>query len=54
VLKNGEIVETETCDELLARKGCYAELFTLQARFYTDKENREPAALPNEFKGDVI
>jgi ABC-type multidrug transport system fused ATPase/permease subunit len=39
VLKNGEIVETGSHDELLARKGYYAELFNMQAQFYTDKEN---------------
>jgi ATP-binding cassette subfamily B protein len=39
VLKNGSIVETGSHDELLARKGYYAELFTMQAQFYTDTES---------------
>ncbi|MDR2177555.1 MAG: ABC transporter ATP-binding protein/permease [Treponema sp.] len=39
VLKNGEIVETGSHDELLARKGYYAELFNMQAQFYTGTEN---------------
>jgi ABC-type multidrug transport system fused ATPase/permease subunit len=39
VLKNGEIVETGSHDELLNRKGYYAELFNMQAQFYTDTEN---------------
>jgi ABC-type multidrug transport system fused ATPase/permease subunit len=38
-LKNGEIVETGSHEELLARKGYYAELFNMQAQFYTDTEN---------------
>jgi ABC-type transport system involved in cytochrome bd biosynthesis fused ATPase/permease subunit len=46
VLKNGEIVETGSHEELLARKKYYAELFNMQAQFYTDTENSgdaEPA-----------
>jgi ABC-type multidrug transport system fused ATPase/permease subunit len=39
VLKNGEIVETGSHEELLSRKGYYAELFNMQAQFYTDTEN---------------
>jgi ABC-type multidrug transport system fused ATPase/permease subunit len=35
VLKDGGIVETGSHDELLARNGYYAELFNMQARFYT-------------------
>jgi ABC-type multidrug transport system fused ATPase/permease subunit len=35
VLKNGSVVETGTHDELLARNGYYAELFNMQAQFYT-------------------
>jgi ABC-type multidrug transport system fused ATPase/permease subunit len=38
VLRNGEIVETGTHEELLGRKGYYAELFNMQAQFYTDTE----------------
>jgi ABC-type multidrug transport system fused ATPase/permease subunit len=38
VLKNGNIVETGTHEELLARNGYYAELFNMQAQFYTDTE----------------
>ncbi|MDR3147030.1 MAG: ATP-binding cassette domain-containing protein, partial [Treponema sp.] len=41
VLKNGGIVETGTHEELLARKGYYAELFTMQAQFYTDRQSRK-------------
>ncbi|MDR2177558.1 MAG: ABC transporter ATP-binding protein/permease [Treponema sp.] len=54
VLKNGEIVETGSHDELLARNGYYAELFNMQAQFYTDKENGagEPAALSGEHSAE--
>jgi ABC-type multidrug transport system fused ATPase/permease subunit len=49
VLKNGEIVETGSHDELLARQGYYAELFNMQAQFYTDTKNSgEPAEQTNE------
>jgi ABC-type multidrug transport system fused ATPase/permease subunit len=41
VLKNGEVVETGSHGELLARKGYYAELFNMQAQFYTDTETTE-------------
>jgi ATP-binding cassette subfamily B protein len=34
VLKQGELVDQGTHDELLARGGLYAELFTLQAAGY--------------------
>jgi ABC-type multidrug transport system fused ATPase/permease subunit len=36
VLKDGSVVETGTHDALLERGGYYAELFNMQARFYTD------------------
>jgi ABC-type multidrug transport system fused ATPase/permease subunit len=39
VLKNGEIVETGSHNELLTRQGYYAELFNMQAQFYTDTKN---------------
>jgi ABC-type multidrug transport system fused ATPase/permease subunit len=39
VLKNGKIVETGSHDELLAQQGYYAELFNMQAQFYTDTKN---------------
>ncbi|MDR2102819.1 MAG: ABC transporter ATP-binding protein/permease [Treponema sp.] len=38
VLRKGEIVETGSHKDLLARKGYYTELFTMQAQFYTDVE----------------
>jgi ABC-type multidrug transport system fused ATPase/permease subunit len=38
VLKNGSITETGSHEELLSRKGYYAELFAMQARFYTDTQ----------------
>ncbi len=34
VLKNGELVDDGTHDELVARGGLYAELFSLQAAGY--------------------
>jgi ABC-type multidrug transport system fused ATPase/permease subunit len=40
VLKKGEIVENGSHDELLARQGYYAELFNMQAQFYTDTKNK--------------
>jgi ABC-type multidrug transport system fused ATPase/permease subunit len=39
VLKNGEIVESGSHEELLAQQGSYAELFNMQAQFYTDTKN---------------
>ncbi len=36
VMKHGEVVEVGSHDELVARAGLYAELFTLQAAAYTD------------------
>ncbi|MDR1351790.1 MAG: ABC transporter ATP-binding protein/permease [Treponema sp.] len=36
VLKDGSVVETGTHDALLERGGYYADLFNMQARFYTD------------------
>ncbi|MDR1025706.1 MAG: ABC transporter ATP-binding protein/permease [Treponema sp.] len=41
VLKDGSIVETGTHDALLERGGYYAELFNMQARFYTDNNHHE-------------
>ena len=35
-LKNGVIAEEGTHEELLARGGCYAGLFHLQARYYQE------------------
>jgi ABC-type multidrug transport system fused ATPase/permease subunit len=49
VLKNGEIVETGSHQDLLERQGYYAELFNMQAQFYTDTKNgviTEPAKQP--------
>ncbi len=34
VLDDGKVVETGSHEELMARGGSYAELFTLQARAY--------------------
>jgi ABC-type multidrug transport system fused ATPase/permease subunit len=43
VLKDGEIVESGSHEELLAQQSYYAELFNMQAQFYTDtKNNGEP------------
>jgi ATP-binding cassette, subfamily B, bacterial len=36
VLEGGQIAEAGTHDQLLARSGHYAELFTLQARGYQE------------------
>jgi ABC-type multidrug transport system fused ATPase/permease subunit len=38
-LKNGSVAEIGTHEELLARKGYYAELFNMQAQFYTETES---------------
>ena len=35
VLAGGRIVERGTHDELMGKKGAYAELFEMQAQFYT-------------------
>lgn len=34
VLKQGELVECGTHEELLATKGLYAELYAMQAKYY--------------------
>ena len=36
VLEHGRITDFGTHDELMSREGVYRELFTLQARAYTD------------------
>lgn len=36
VLRNGQVAEQGTHEELMARRGHHAELFTLQARAYVD------------------
>ena len=35
-LENGKIIETGTHDELLAKKGKYAEVFEVQSQYYTE------------------
>ena len=37
-MENGEIAEIGTHDELMARKGRYAEMFEVQSRYYTAQE----------------
>ena len=43
VLEHGRVLEDGTHDELLARRGRYAELFELQAARFTDDEELEDA-----------
>ena len=38
VMENGEIVESGTHDELIARRGRYAEMFEVQSRYYREQE----------------
>lgn len=38
VMENGEIVESGTHDELMARRGRYAEMFEVQSRYYREQE----------------
>ena len=39
VLERGRLVEHGRHEELMAHRGTYHELFTLQARAYTDQED---------------
>ena len=41
VLDGGELIEEGTHEELLARGGRYAELYTLQAQYYLDQPSCE-------------
>lgn len=41
VFKNGEIVESGSHDELMAKQGLYHELFTMQAQFYERERTGE-------------
>lgn len=38
VMENGEIVETGTHEELMEKKGRYADMFEVQSRYYTEQE----------------
>ncbi|MDR0554329.1 MAG: ABC transporter ATP-binding protein/permease [Treponema sp.] len=46
-LKNGEIVESGTHEALLAQNGYYAELFNMQAQFYTDNAADNAVSVDN-------
>jgi ATP-binding cassette subfamily B protein/ATP-binding cassette subfamily C protein len=41
VFKNGEIAESGTHEELMAKRGLYHELFTMQAQFYEREQSVE-------------
>lgn len=41
VFAGGRIVERGTHEELMERKGAYAELFEMQAQFYRGQKNKE-------------
>jgi ATP-binding cassette subfamily B protein len=43
VLDEGRVVETGTHDQLIARDGLYAHLYTIQARGYQDSDEAVPA-----------
>ena len=40
-MENGRIVEEGSHESLMEKKGAYAELFTLQARYYQQKRQEE-------------
>jgi ATP-binding cassette subfamily B protein len=46
VLEQGRITAVGTHDELIAREGVYRELFTLQARAYTDGHDNGATPTP--------
>ncbi len=44
-LENGAVAERGTHEELLAKKGAYAEMFEIQSHYYTKEENAGQAEL---------
>ena len=44
-LENGKVAERGTHEELLAKKGAYAEMFEIQSHYYTKEESAGQAEL---------
>jgi len=45
MFEEGSIIECGTHEELIAKRGKYAELFNVQAKYYREEAEREETAV---------